>query len=291
MIIAPFVIALREGIEAALVIAIMLLYLRKSFQTDMRKFVWYGVTVAIVTSIGLALLMSQVWGIIDGPALAIFEGSVVLLAMLLLTTMILWMWRASANIALEIEDATKEHTTLKSGTGLFLLALTLVLREGVELVLFSAALVFQDDLFAIGGILLGLALAVILGIFLYHGSLKISLKTFFNTTSILLVFFAAGMLAYGIHELQEAGLLLIGPIEIWNINPPLLPDGTYPLLHEKGEIGAIAKALLGYNGNPSALEVTAYFSYLILIAIYYMKFRNHTEKSQDSDHKEIPITV
>jgi high-affinity iron transporter len=81
------------------------------------------------------------------------------------------------------------------------------------------------------------------------------------------------MIAYGIHELQEVGFLALGPIEVWNINPPLLPDGGYPLLHEKGLIGGLAKALFGYNGNPSALEVIAYFGYLSLISLYYLKTR------------------
>ena len=280
MIIAPFVIALREGIEAALVIAIMLLYLKKSSQMRLSKYVGYGVIVALISSVGLAVLLGQIWGIIDGPVLAIFEGTVVLIAMLLLTTMILWMWKAGADIASDIEESTKKEAALQSGTGLFLLALALVLREGVELVLFTAALVIQDGIVSMVGIIGGLTVAIVIGIFLYQGSLKVSLKTFFNITSILLVLFAAGMLAYGIHELQEAGLLLIGPIEIWDINPALLPDGSYPLLHEKGEIGAIAKALLGYNGNPSALEVVAYFSYLIIIGAYFWKSRNRTENSK-----------
>jgi high-affinity iron transporter len=77
------------------------------------------------------------------------------------------------------------------------------------------------------------------------------------------------MIAYGIHELQEAGLLLIGPLELWNINPPLLPDGSYPMLHENGIIGGLAKALFGYNGNPSALEVVAYLAYLAIAISYF----------------------
>jgi high-affinity iron transporter len=81
------------------------------------------------------------------------------------------------------------------------------------------------------------------------------------------------MIAYGIHELQEAGLLLIGPLEVWNINPPLLPDGSYPLLHDSGAIGGLAKALFGYNGNPSALEVVAYLAYLAMAISYFWRKR------------------
>jgi high-affinity iron transporter len=88
------------------------------------------------------------------------------------------------------------------------------------------------------------------------------------------------MIAYGIHELQEAGLLLIGPLEIWNINPPLLPDGSYPLFHDNGAIGGLAKALFGYNGNPSALEVVAYFTYITVAFSYlWMKQKNMNSAS------------
>ncbi|MFW9958766.1 MAG: FTR1 family protein, partial [Candidatus Odinarchaeota archaeon] len=98
-------------------------------------------------------------------------------------------------------------------------------------------------------------------------------RSLFKWTSVFLILFASGMIAYGIHELQEAGLLLIGPLEIWNINPPLLPDGSYPLLHENGAIGGLAKTLFGYNGNPSALEVVAYLAYIATAGLYFWRKR------------------
>ena len=270
MVVASFVIALREGIEAALVVAIMLTYLKKSNQWELKKYVAYGTVAALVSSISVAAVMAILWGILEGPILAFFEGTVVIIATVLLTTMILWMWRAGPGIATEIEESVQRKTMLQSGIGLTLLAMALVLREGVELVLFTLALAFQDGVEAYFGVTFGLITAIVIGYGLYQGSLRISLRFFFNWTSVLLVLFAAGMLAYGIHELQEAELLLIGPLEIWDINPPLLSDGSYPLLHEKGLVGGFAKALLGYNGNPSALEVVAYFAYLTIIVSYYL---------------------
>ncbi|MHA2374504.1 MAG: hypothetical protein ACXAEB_15980, partial [Candidatus Thorarchaeota archaeon] len=107
-----------------------------------------------------------------------------------------------------------------------------------------------------------------------------------------LILFAAGMVAYGIHELQEAGLLLIGPLEIWDINPPILPDGSYPLLHEKGAIGAMAKALLGYNGNPGALEVVAYVGYLAIAFVFYWRKRTGLNSVEsDKPNKEALATA
>ena len=287
MIITPTIISLREGIEAALIIAIMLSYLRKSNQTDLRKYVISGTIAAIIASLGVATVVGLLWGIFEGPLLTVFEGTVVLIAAILLTTMIVWMWNAGAQVTQEIEESMDRSVVQQSGIGLALLSFSLVVREGIELSLFSMALVIQEGIQSYIGIALGLSLAVILGIGIYKGSLRISIGALFKWTSIFLILFAAGMVAYGIHELQEAGLLLIGPIEVWNINPPLLPDGSYPLLHDKGAIGGLAKALLGYNGNPSALEVVAYFAYLVLAFTYlWVKQKGIDSKLEKKMYKE-----
>ena len=274
MIVAPAVIALREGIEAALIIAIMLSYIRKTGQSELRNYVVGGLLLAVFSSIGIALVMGAIWGTFEGPMLNIFEGTVVLIAAVLLSTMILWMWRVGSDIASDIQSSMKKEVTMQNSAGVALLSFALILREGVELVLFSMALVFQEGVQTYFGIMLGLLIAIGIGLGLYQGSLRISLKSLFKWTSVFLVLFAAGMIAYGVHELQEAGLLLFGPIEIWNINPPQLPDGSYPLLHENGLLGGLAKSLFGYNGNPSALEVFAYVLYLVGVSVYYISKRN-----------------
>jgi high-affinity iron transporter len=292
MIIAPTIISLREGIEAALVIAIMLSYLRKTNRDDLRRFVLGGAGAALISSVGVALVMGLVWGILEGPILATFEGIVVLIAALLLTTMILWMWKAGPNVSSDIEYSVERKSLSQSGVGVALLSFALVMREGVELVLFSMALVIQDGLQVYLGVTIGLLIAVVLGIGIYQGSLRISLRSFFKWTSSFLILVAAGMVAYGIHELQEAGLLLIGPIEVWNINPPVLPDGSYPLLHDNGLIGGLLKAMFGYNGNPSFLEVTGYVFYLLILAGYYAYQQRHPQaRTVTSTHEETPPSV
>ena len=291
MIITPTIISLREGIEAALIIAIMLSYLRKTNQINLRKYVIYGTIVAILASLGVAVVVGLLWGIFEGSMLNVFEGVVVLIAAILLTTMIVWMWNAGARVTQEIEDSMESSVVKQSGIGLALLSFSLVFREGVELSLFSMALVIQEGIESYIGIALGLLLAVILGIGIYKGSLRISIGSLFKWTSIFLILFAAGMIAYGIHELQEAGLLLIGPIEVWNINPPLLPDGSYPLLHDKGAIGGLAKALLGYNGNPSALEVVAYVAYLGVAVTYVWKKQKGLSSTQAKKTERNTLTT
>ncbi|NHI89999.1 MAG: high-affinity iron transporter [Candidatus Thorarchaeota archaeon] len=292
MIISPTIISLREGLEAVLIIAIMLSYLRKTKQNDLRKYVVSGTVMAIVASLGVSIVVGLLWGVFEGPSLDVFEGSVVLIAALLLTTMIIWMWNAGARVTQEIETSMKMSVTQQSGIGLALLSFSLVLREGVELSLFSFALVFQEGILSYIGITLGLVLAAGLGIGIYAGTLRISLKALFKWTSIFLILFAAGMVAYGIHELQDGGLLLIGPVEVWNINPPLLPNGSYPLLHEDGLIGGIAKALFGYNGNPSALEVVAYLAYLgIAFSYLWMKQKRASSQSIVKSDKAVISTA
>jgi high-affinity iron transporter len=291
MIVAPAVIALREGIEAALIIAIMLAYVRKTKQSELRNYVVGGALLAIFSSIGIAWVMGAIWGIFEGPMLNIFEGTVVLIAAVLLSTMVLWMWRVGSNVASDIQASMKKEVTMQNSAGVALLSFALILREGVELVLFTMALVFQEGIQTYIGIALGLLIAIGLGLGIYQGSLRISLKSLFKWTSVFLVLFAAGMIAYGVHELQEAGLLLFGPIEIWNINTPQLPDGSYPLLHENGLLGGLAKSLFGYNGNPSALEVIAYVSYLVGVSIYYISKRNQNIMNAPKDDDEGIVQV
>jgi high-affinity iron transporter len=279
MIIAPFIVSVREGVEAALIIAIMLSFLRKTRRMDLSRFVYLGSVGAIITSLGVSVALSLIWGFFEGAALEIFEGIVVIFASILLTTMIIWMSRVGSSISSEIESAAEDSMVAKGGFGLGVLAFALILREGVELSLFTIALVVQEGGVAYIGVFLGLIASMVLGYAIYRGSLTISFSTFFKWTSIFLILFAAGMIAYGIHELQEAGLLLIGPLELWNVNPAPLPGGGYPLLHENGAIGAILKSLFGYNGNPSALEVAAYSAYIVIVGAYFIS-RRKTDKKQ-----------
>ena len=118
-----------------------------------------------------------------------------LVAAVLLTTMIVWMWNQGSGIASEIEESIQERTSAQGGIGLALLAFALILREGIELVLFTIALAIQDAAQTYLGVAIGLGIALVMGVGIYQGSLKISIKKFFNWTSIFLVLFAAGMIA------------------------------------------------------------------------------------------------
>jgi high-affinity iron transporter len=260
--IASFFIAFREALEAALIVGIVLGYLARTGQTRYRRVVYLALGTAVAASLAGAALFNALAGGFTGRAEQIFEGSTMLLGAALLTTMILWMMR-QRGLASELSERVATEVARAHRWGLFSLVFVSVLREGLETVIFlgAASLAAGSSLF---GALAGLLSAGFLGYFVFTGSRRLELKKFFTVTSILLILFAAGLVAQGVHELQEAGVLPVLVEHLWDINPPVNVDGSYPLWHEDGYVGSTLKSLLGYNGNPSLLEVVSYLFYLLL---------------------------
>jgi|SRR3989344_2664363 len=261
-----FLITFRETLEAALVVGIVLGYLVKTRQTQYNKYVYGGAAAGIMGSVIVAALFVIVSGGFEGTAEQIFEGVTMLVGATLLTTMILWMMKQRSiahkleqRVALQLEDAHK--------FGLFSLVFVAVLREGIETVLFLGATSFVAVGNSTLGAAIGIVASLVLGYAIFVGSLRINLRKFFLVTGILLILFAAGLVAHGIHELGEAGLVPAVIQEVWDLNPPQHADGSYPLLHENGAIGSVLKGLFGYNGNPSLAEIIAYIAYLGIIVV------------------------
>jgi len=266
--ISSFIITFRETLEAALIISIILSYLIRTKQTRYNNIVYAGTVAGIIASIIGALLFINIAGGFEGKAEQIFEGITMIFGAFLLTTMILWMMK-QRHIAHEIEQRVAVHVANSYKLGLFLLVFISVLREGIETVIFLGAASFVSTNNNLIWALAGIIAAVFLGYAIFVGSMKINLKRFFSITSILLILFAAGLVAHGVHELQEASIIPAIIEHVWDINPPLNSDGTYPLLHEKGYAGSILKGLLGYNGDPSLIEVLSWFGYLLLVLILW----------------------
>ncbi len=267
---ASFLIAFREVLEAALVVGIVLGYLARIRLTRHNRVVYAGVAAGIAASGLGAVLFITLAGGFEGRAEQLFEGITMLVGAALLTTMILWMMR-QRHIAAELEAKVAASLRGPSRIGLFALVFVAILREGIETVLFlSAASLASPDNNLIGA-LLGLVAAIALGYALFVGSRKISLRSFFVVTNILLILFAAGLVGMAVHEFQEAGVLPVIVEHVWNINPPAPDGGPYPALHEKGAIGSIARGLFGYNGDPSLLEVVAYGAYLAVVAALWRR--------------------
>jgi high-affinity iron transporter len=274
--IPSFIITFRETLEAALILGIVLSYLARTKQTKYNRVVYVSIVSAMVASIIGAVLFNTIAGGFTGRAEEVFEGVVMLIGASLLTTMILWMMK-QRHVAAELQDRVAAEVGEAHRLGLFLLVFVAVLREGIETVIFLGAASFVSTESNLIGALAGIVAAILLGYGIFVGSMRINLKRFFNITSILLVLFAAGLVAHGVHELQEAGIIPTMIEHVWDLNPPVNPDGSYPLLHEDGYIGSILKGLFGYNGNPSLIEVLSYLGYMLLVFVLWRRMNKTPE--------------
>ncbi len=267
---AGFLIAFRESLEASLIVGVILSYLRRTRQTQYNNTVYIGIAAGVVGSIIGAYIFHAVAGGFSGRTEEIFEGATMLIGAALLTSMIIWMMR-QRKVAQQLEEKVEKSIQSTQQFELFFLVFVAILREGIETVIFMNAAITLSQGSTIRGAILGLIAAVALGYLLFVKSLKINIKKFFTATSVLLILFAAGLIAHGIHEFQEAGIVPIVIEHLWDINPTTLSDGTYPILHEKGMLGSIFKGLFGYNGNPSLIEVLSYILYLVGISFVWKR--------------------
>ncbi len=253
-----FLITLREGIEIALILGIVLGILRKLNRQDLKPALWLGASAAVITSLGLAAALRLAGAEFEGAAEMIFEGSSMLLAAGVLTWMIFWMHRQSASIRPRLEQKMRSKGLTGRGP-MFWLAFLAVLREGVELALLlvASSLVSGASAF-LAGAAGGLATAALVGWLLFSGTYRLSIKSFFRVSNVLLVLFAAGMAAHGVHEFVEAGWIPAGIDPLYNLNP-LLSASSLP--------GQLLAALFGYNPAPALSETLAYLVYFAAIAL------------------------
>ena len=256
-------LALREGLEAALIIGIILGALQKLNQEYLIPVVWRGVALAVVLSFAAGLGLNYLGMEFEGQFEEVFEGIAMLLAAAILTWMILWMQRKGGEIQQDIEAKTAHATLNQGGSALLILAFLAVFREGIELALFlMAARMASDPISVLVGAVLGLGGAILLGWMIFATTRRLNLRHFFQITNVLLLLFAAGLVAYGVHEFNEAGWVPSIVENVWDINH---------LLSDKSEIGGILKALFGYNGNPSLTEVIAYLGYFTILGTILIK--------------------
>jgi high-affinity iron transporter len=256
-------ITLREGLEAALIVGILLAYLARTGNLARKGAVWTGVGLAVVMSVLAGAVIFVTAGELEGRPEQLFEGTATLTAATVLTYMIFWMRKQAINLRAHLQ--AQVDAALRSGSllALGMLAFAAVGREGIEtaLFMFAAARTATPVAATVGG-LLGLGGAVVLGFLLYRGTYRLNLRAFFNVTSVLLLFFAAGLLAHGIHEFQEAGLVAPVVEHLWSTNRVLDNGST---------VGSFLRALLGYNAEPSLTEVAVYALYLVLVGWGYFR--------------------
>jgi len=254
---ASFLITLREGIEAALVVAIMLSYLAKVGAKTYARPMYLGVILGVVASVGVAGLFELVAVEFEGSFETVFEGFTMLLAAAVLTTMIVWMARNSKALSENLKVKMEQAMGSRRALGLAFLAFISVFREGVETVLFlgSASFTTTGLQLLLGGIL-GLAAAAFIGLAIIRYSVRLDLKTFFAVTGVLLVLFAAGLVARGLHEFVEAGVVPALIEHVWDSNW---------IVNDQSTLGNLLTSLLGYNGTPSLIEILGYVAYWITL--------------------------
>jgi high-affinity iron transporter len=199
---------LREGFEASLIVGILLAFLDRTGRRDGFVAVWTGAGIAAAISVGVGALLFAIGAELEGTAEAAFEGGAMLLAAGLLTWMIFWMRKQSRGLKRELESPVEHALATGSAFALGLVAFVSVLREGVETALFLFGTVEGSNrLVASTGAAVGLAAAVGLGYLFYRGSSRLDLRRFFTVTSVLLLLFAGWLLARGLEELAEGGVI------------------------------------------------------------------------------------
>jgi len=256
---AAALITFREGLEAALIVSIVLGYLKKTDHMDRQRSVWWGVVAAIAASLAAALGLQAIGARFEGRAEQVFEGMTMLLAAGVLTWMVFWMQAQGRRIKGHLEEGVRQAVATGQSWALFGLAFLAVVREGIETVLFLSAAVFASSpVQTLTGGLVGLAAAAVVGWLLFAASVRLNMRRFFQMTGVLLIVFSAGLVAHGIHEFQEAELLPILVEHVWDINH---------VLDEESTLGSVLKSLFGYNGNPSLMEVLSYFGYYAVIGL------------------------
>lgn len=215
---SAFLIALREGVEAALVVGIILVYLSRTARSHLTQFVWYGVAAAAALSLAVAVGLER-WRISEDG----FEGLMLLAASVFVVTMIVWMNRVARHLRKEIEEKVEsyaERAGKAAGWGIFLFVFLMVLREGVELALILRAVELSTEgLQTWIGTLAGIGAAVAVGLFFFKGTLRIPLHRFFAATSIILILVAFQLALTGLHELSEAQWLPSSKAEMAILGP------------------------------------------------------------------------
>ena len=263
---------LREGVEAALIVSIILAYLARTGNTRHFGRIWLGSGVATALSLGIGIALFLTIGGLTEPAEQYFEGSAMLLAAGVVTWMLFWMRRTSANIRGELHAGVDRALTEGSLWGLSVLAFTAVIREGIETSLFLLGQVTAAGDAEAGasstlvGALLGIAVAVALGYGFYRGARVLNLATFFRWTGIGLIFIAAGLVSHAMHEFIDAGLITFGTATAFDISSvlPHSADGGSLL-------GQMLRAVFGYSATPEWTTLVTWLAYLAAVLFLYTR--------------------
>lgn len=261
---ANYLIGLREGLEAALVVSILLTYLVRTQRDHLIKFVTYGVASAIGFSILVGTVLQVTENSLSVDLEPIFAGVVSFVAVGFVTWMIFWMKKSARTISGELRNRLDAAAVAGGGIAIAGMAFVAVAREGAETAIFfwAAAHASGNELASLAGLILGLATAVALGVAFYRSTVKLNLTSFFKVTGVLLAIVAAGVLSYGIHEFQEIGWLPGEDNVVLNLGN-WLPEGS--------AIATLMAGLFNLSAKTSGLQAVAWVAYLAVVLTIFLR--------------------
>jgi high-affinity iron transporter len=260
---------LREGVEAALIIAIICAYLAKTGNRREFPKVFAGAGSAILLSAVLGLILFIQVGGFEEPYEQIFEAITLFAAAAVVTWMLFWMRRQARSVKGELQAAVDRALDGGSVLALAVLAFVAVIREGLETSLFlvgQANSADQNAIWVLVGALIGLAIAAVLGVGFYQGSRRLNLATFFRWTGVGLIFIAAGLLSVGVHELIEIGAIPFGAQTLFDLS------GVLPHSADSGNLlGQFLRAIFGYSSTPEVLTFAVWISYVVVVLYLFLR--------------------
>jgi high-affinity iron transporter len=262
-VIANYLIGLREGLEAALVVSILVAYLVKAGRRDRLGPVWVGVLGAVALSLAFGALLTFTSNQMGFEAQEAFGGTLSIVAVGFVTWMVFWMRRTARSLSTELRG--RMQAALAMGTGALVLTSFLAVgREGLETALFiwSAVQATGQSTSPVVGAALGLVSAVVLGYLFYEGAVRIDLATFFRWTGLVLVVVAAGVLAYGVHDLQEAGVLPGLDALAFDVSGAVPPDSWY---------GTLLKGTLNFSPATTWLQAVVWLAYVVPVLALFLR--------------------
>jgi high-affinity iron transporter len=273
---AAFLLVLREGFEATLLVAIILAYLAKTGRSDSSLGVWYGVAAAAALSViaGAALFFTA--SSLNGNAREIFTGATMWFALAVLTYMILWMRRQSRTIASDIRYGVDEAVGKGGVLALVSLAFVMVFREGLETALFMFSITQNSSPLQVAlGSILGLVGAVSLGYAVYVGGRRLNLGAFFKVTGLLLLVVAAGLFAHGMAMFEFAGLVPAIYYPLWDLS-------SITILTSESSFGQFLIAFFGWDPKPDLLEFVLWVGYVAVVGYLFLRPQRTSSQSNPS---------
>ena len=259
-----FLIMLREGIEAALIVGIVAGFLKQSGHSRLMPKVWLGVALAALMCLGVGYGIHSATGEIPQKEQEFVVGVIGLVAVAMLTYMILWMKKAARSMKQQLQDSVQMALNRGDGQGWALvgMAFLAVAREGLESVFFLLAVFQQSPTWSMPvGAVLGLLAAVVIGALIYQGGMRLNLAKFFRWTGAFLIVVAAGLVAGSLRALHEAG--------VWNHLQEVVFDSS-KYLHEDSPLGVLLGGFFGYTDHPTQGEVLAWLLYLVPVMIWFL---------------------